>query len=930
MASSYLYRGSSKEHLAVSRRSKTQIFFVLIIEKQTCMNMRNLLFPHTIMVTFHLKELTINENSRKVSRYSWKICNFARKRENNINNTRKMKILKTWLPDVLAVLLFAILAFAYFFPADIEGRILYRHDASAGVGAGQEQTEYLNRTGERTRWTNSLFSGMPTYQIAPSYDSTAALSVAEKAYHLWLPENVWYLFAYLLGFYILLRAFDFRQHLAALGSVLWAFSTYFLIIIAAGHIWKVWALAYLPPMIAGIVLAYKGKYLWGMIITAIFAAFEVHANHVQMTYYYLFIILFMIIAYLADAIMKKQYLHFAKATGACFVGGLLGVLVNLSSLYHTWQYGQESMRGKSELVKENSQNQTSSGLDRDYITQWSYGIDETWTLLVPNAKGGASVPMSQNATAMKKARQEYVPLYQQIGQYWGEQPGTSGPVYVGAFVMFLFVLSLFIVKGPMKWALLAVTLLSIMLSWGKNFMGFTDFFLDNVPMYAKFRTVASILVIAEFTIPLLAMMALKQWLDPTATPQKSQQESRYALLAFGLTAGCCLLMALFPTLFFDGFISSTEVQALQGLPQEHVAPVMANLTEMREAMLKSDAWRSFAVILIGVLMMLLYKAHKLKALPLTGILIVLCLLDLWQVNKRYLNDAMFVPKHEREQKQPLTQTDQLILTDKTLDYRVLNLASNTFNENETSYYHKSIGGYHAAKLRRYQELIDAYISPEMQGVFQAVAEAAGDMTQVAGDSLYPVLNMLNTRYFIMPLQGGQTVPVQNPYTYGNAWLVDEVRYADNANEELDALGQLSLRHQAVADKKFESVLGQSVEQDTLSRVVIEQYEPNQITYKVQSNKGGVVVFSEIFYPGWTATVDGQPAELGRANYVLRALRVEPGEHQVVLSFFPKSVDNTETVAYAALVVLLLLVLMAIVIKLRSLTPGPSTKRKENV
>ena len=280
-----------------------------------------------------------------------------------------MNLVKKCLPDVLAVLFFAILAFAYFFPADFEGRILYRHDASAGVGAGQEHSEYYQRTGERTRWTNSLFSGMPTYQISPSYDSTQTLQTMEKAYHLWLPENVWYLFAYLLGFYILLRAFDFRWHLAALGSVLWAFSTYFLIIIAAGHIWKVWALAYLPPMIAGIVLAYRGKYLWGLVVTALFAAFEVHANHVQMTYYYLFIILFMILAYLADAISKKQYLHFLKATGACLVGGLLGVLINLSNLYHTWQYGQESMRGKSELVKENSQNQTSSGLERDYITQ---------------------------------------------------------------------------------------------------------------------------------------------------------------------------------------------------------------------------------------------------------------------------------------------------------------------------------------------------------------------------------------------------------------------------------------------------------------------------------------------------------------------------------------------------------------------------------
>jgi hypothetical protein len=835
-----------------------------------------------------------------------------------------MNLMKKCLPDALAILVFVIISFAYFFPADIEDRILYRHDASAGIGSGQEHLNFQKETGKVTRWTNSLFSGMPTYQISPSYESTSTLSTMEKIYHLGLPENVWYLFVYLLGFYILLRAFDFRQHLAALGSIIWAFSTYFLIIIAAGHIWKVWALAYLPPMIAGIVLAYRGKYLLGLIITGIFAAFEVHANHVQMTYYYLFIIAAMLVAYLVDAIRKKQLAHFAKATGACVAGGLLGVLVNVSNLYHTWQYSNETMRGKSELVKANSANQTSSGLDRDYITQWSYGIGETWTLLVPNTKGGASQPLSLNKTAMSKANPQYVSIYQQIGQYWGEQPGTSGPVYVGAFVMFLFVLSLMIVKGPMKWALLAVTVLSIMLSWGKNFMGLTDFFLDYFPMYAKFRTVASILVIAEFTIPLLAMMGLKEWMKSVPSQNEgssnttlaSKEYDRSFFIAFGLTAGICLLFALFPTLFFDSFISSSEMQALQGLPQEHIAPVMQNLTEMRQAMFTSDAWRSFAVILIGALMMLLYKAGKLKAVTMTVILLVLSLLDLWQVNKRYLNDGMFVPKQEREQKQPLTQTDQFILQDKTLDYRVLNMASNTFNENETSYYHKSIGGYHAAKLRRYQELIDAHISGEMRLLFSAVSQAGGDMTKVNGDSLFPVLNMLNMRYLILPLQSGQTVPVQNPYTYGNGWFVDEVKYVENANEELDALGKLPLRHVAVADKKYSEQLGESSRQDSISIVTIEKYEPNQLTYKVQSATGGVVVFSEIFYPGWTATIDGKEAELGRVNYVLRALHVEAGEHEVVLSFFPKSIDHTETIAYVSLLTLLALIIVVVFLEYR--------------
>ena len=815
-----------------------------------------------------------------------------------------MTLLKKCLPDVLAVLLFAVLAFAYFFPADIEGRILYRHDASAGRGAGQEGIEYLQKTGERSRWTNALFGGMPTYQMAPSYGSTDLLTKVVNAYHLWLPENVWYVFAYLLGFYILLRAFDFRQHLAVLGSIIWAFSTYFLIIIAAGHIWKVWALAYLPPMIAGVVLAYRGKYLWGLLLTAVFTAFEINANHVQMTYYYLFIILAMVIAWLVEAVREKQLARFFKATAVCLVGAAIGVCINLSNLYHTWQYSKESMRGKSELVKQNSSNQTSSGLERDYITQWSYGIGETWTLLIPNTKGGASMPLSQSETAMKHAENDFLPIYQQIGQYWGEQPGTSGPVYVGAFVMMLFILGLFIVKGPMKWALLAATILSILLSWGKNFMGFTDFFIDYVPMYAKFRTVASILVIAEFTIPLLAMLALKELLSG----EMKKEKLKVPLIAsFVLTGGIAMLFSLMPSMFFDSFISTSEMHAIQSLPAEYIQPLVANLTEMRQAVFTADSWRSFYIILAGTGVLLAFIYGKLKKEYAIGIIVALCLVDLWTVNKRYLNDEMFVPKSEREAPQQKTQTDELILRDQNLDYRVLNLASNTFNENETSYYHKSVGGYHAAKLRRYQEMIEAYINPEMQALFKGISEAGGDMTQLNGDSICPVLNMLNTRYFILPLQGGQTVPIQNPYAYGNAWFVDKLNYVNNANEEIAAVGKLDLRHQAVADVKFKEQLGEAAVQDTASVVTITSYEPNRLTYDVNSGKGGVLVFSEIYYPGWEAKVDGQPVELGRVDYILRALNVQPGKHQVELSFFPKSVNLTETIAYIAYVLLILLV-----------------------
>ena len=824
-----------------------------------------------------------------------------------------MRTYKKFLPDVVVVLVFAIISFAYFLVPVTQGKILFQHDASAGVGSAQELTEYQNRTGETTRWTNSIFGGMPTYQMSPSYQSTDGLSQVMNAYHLWLPDNVWFLFAYLLGFYILLRAFDFRQTLAALGSIMWAFSSYFLIIIAAGHLWKVMALAYLPPMIAGIVLAYRGRYLSGFIVTALFTAFEIKANHVQMTYYYLFIILFMVIAYLVKAVREKQLAGFMKSTGVVAAAAVIGIAINLSSLYHTWQYQKESMRGKSELVKKDAANQTSSGLDRDYITQWSYGIDETLTLLVPNAKGGATVPLSKNATAMAKADpqiQSMIPqLYDAIPQYFGTQPGTSGPVYVGAFVLFLFILGLFIVRGSMKWALLAATVLSVLLAWGHNFMGFTNFFLDYIPMYAKFRTVASILVIAEFTIPLLAALALKKIVDE---PEVLTKQMKFVYTSLALTAGVALLIALFPGMM-EPFVSDQERQmitSIQGMDGNTANTILANIAAMREAMVSADAWRSVIVILIGFALLFLYKMKKLRADYMVICMAVLCLVDMWQVDKRYLNDEMFVPKSERDMPHQATSTDLAIMKDKSLDYRVLNLASNTFNENETSFFHKSIGGYHPAKLRRYQEMIDAYIAPEMQAAMQAIAAKNGNMQEVDGAKVFPVLNMLNTKYFILPLQGGATMPLQNIYAQGNGWFVDKINYVADANAEYAGVGKIDIRHEAVADKKFESVLGKAQSNDSTAKVKLVKYEPNNLQYTIDSKKGGVVVFAEIYYPGWTATIDGQPAELGRVNYILRALNVKAGKHTVVLDFHPTSISTTETIAYIAIVILLLAIIGA--------------------
>ena len=817
-----------------------------------------------------------------------------------------MNLFKRILPDIVVIILFAVISFVYFFPAVTEGRILSQHDSVAGIGAGEE------RTGERTRWTNSIFGGMPTYQMAPSYDSTDTLKGVEKLYHLYLPNYVWYVFVMLLGFYILLRAFDFSVWLASLGAVLWAFSSYFFIIIAAGHIWKFVTLAYIPPTIAGMVLAYRGKYLSGGLLTAVFVALQIVSNHVQMSYYFLFVMLFMAVAFGVDAWQKKEMPQFLKATGVLLMAGILGVCINLSNLYHTYEYSKETMRGKSELVKPDSHNQTKSGLERDYITQWSYGIGETFSLLVPNVKGGASVPLAANEKAMEKANPMYNSIYSQIGQYWGEQPGTSGPVYVGAFVMFLFVLGLFIVKGPMKWALLSATVLSVLLSWGKNFMGFTDFFLDYIPMYDKFRAVSSILVIAEFTIPLLAVLALKEVM---ARPQLVKEQARSFYISLGLTGGIALLFALAPGFFFPSYVSSMEMQALQGIPADQLAPLLANLEEIRQSIFTSDAWRSFFVIMIGTAVLWLYGMGKLKAKVTILALAVLCLADMWSVNKRYLYDEQFVEKVQQDNSFKPTETDKAILADKTLDFRVLNLAGNTFNENTTSYWHKSIGGYHAAKLRRYQEMIEEHISTEMNGVFKAVSEAGGDMQKVA-PSGFPVLNMLNTRYFIFPLQDGKTVPIQNPYTLGNAWFVNEVQYVDNANEEIDALHRIDPAKTAVVDKKFSAEVKSAAETDTLGTIKLTAYEPNDLKYEVNSKTGGTVVFSEIYYPGWQAYIDGVEAPHGRADYILRAMNVPAGKHVVEFKFDPKSLHVTETVAFVALGVLTCVLVLFLFLQVR--------------
>lgn len=842
------------------------------------------------------------------------------------------------VPDVLCVVLFAVIAFMYFSPAVLEGRRLDGHDHSANDGISMEINQYRDtHDGETPRWVTSVFGGMPTYQIAPSYSSTKTLSIFESVYHLGFPDYIWYVFASMLGFYILLRAFDFKQWMAALGAIVWAFSSYFFIIIAAGHIWKVITLTYIPPTIAGLVLCYRSmdvedkkernlKLFGGFLLTAFFGALQILSNHVQMTYYFLFPIFFMVIAYLVMAIQKKQVKQWCIATCALAVAAVMAVSMNLSNLYNTYEYQKESMRGKSELVKHgNTEDQTDSGLERSYITAWSYGIDETFTFLIPNYRGGASVPLSMNGDAMELADEQFrsAGIYGAFTQYWGEQPGTSGPVYLGAIVCLLFVLSLIMIpnKNPMKWALLATTMLTLMLGWGKNFMPFTNFFIDYFPMYAKFRTVSSILVVVEFTVPLMAMWGLKLFVE------KPNMKALYT--AFGITVGITLIL-----MFMGGdCISSMDRRSIDQyvaagyFDQMMGQSILSSVSKMRASMLTSDGWRTIFFVTIGALLLFAYGRSAAKkegefswtkeTTGLCVLLLALCLIDMWQVNKRYLNDDMFQAPALAGESIKKGDCENYILAKSGAgrDYRVMNMAVSTFNDNTTSAFFSSIGGYHAAKLRRYQEVIEAHISPEMQKVIATLQKAPMDTVAMAAqqspypiynleaintDSIFPVINMLNTRWFIVGVGEGRKLPIENTTAMGNAWFVSNVEYVDNANQELEALGNVNLRNTAVVAKKDFGFLKAQGE----GTVELTAYGADEAKYTVESKQGGLVVFSETYYPGWTATIDGQETEVGRANYILRAINVPAGKHEVVFTFRPKTVKATEGIATAFIWILI--------------------------
>ncbi len=872
-------------------------------------------------------------------------------------------MIKKAAPDVVFIAVFLLLSTIYFLTPMSEGLVLGGHDSVAGVGLGHEQEQYrATHNGETTRWSNAIFSGMPTYQTAPSYGATDAVSNVETVYSLgtghWFPA-ISYLFLYMLGFYVLLRAFNFKPYLAALGSVIWAFSSYFLIIIAAGHIWKVMTLAFIPPTIGGLVLCYRRKYLWGGAVTALFTAFQIQSNHLQMTYYFLFVMFLLVVCYGVHAIISKQFGGWLKATGVLIVAGVLGVAANLPNIYHTYSYAKESMRGKAELSApkgDSNAAKATDGLDRDYITAWSYGIDESLTLLIPDYKGGGSTSILDREGVEELPG--YDEFYQHAGQtqqifqekqiqayppgiqlYWGDQPFTVGPVYVGALVCFLFILGLFYVKGPVKWALLLATVVSFVFAWGKNIPELTNFLIDHLPMYSKFRTVSSALVIAEFTMPLLAVLCLAEIMKKPELFSLTQWKGagvplrkRIGLpVSLVLTLGLCLALWLAPSLA-GNCISAADNETFRqmqsnGFPVDFVMAYQTALSSMHQAILSADALRSAGIIVVGVLLIWLMAAKKLPDWVVCVLLAIVCLVDLWQIDKRYLNDESFTDPTAQAESFAKTPADEAILRDTTY-YRVVNLGGGSpFNEtsNATSYYHHSIGGYHAAKLHRYQDLIDRQLNNEITQAAGAINMANGDMTQVPMDSLAPVMNMLNTKYFIFG--SGQTAtPILNPAANGNGWFVTDLKFVKDADGEMAALTGLDTKHKAVADARFKAQLDGTALDSGL--VQLTSYEPNLLKYTVDTKKGGVAVFSEIYYPGWTATIDGQPAELGRVNYVLRALKIPAGKHEVVMEFRPASVSTTNAIGYAALALVLILFVGALVVAVRK-GSKPAAEAEEN-
>lgn len=860
--------------------------------------------------------------------------------EPNVNNAltlsqRLLSIVKSsrFIGFIMSILIIAVISMMFFHPDAMEGRQLQQHDVKQGIALGQEAKAFYEETGERTWWTNSLFSGMPMFQIAPSYESNSLFSWINDLFGLGLPSPSNLIFMMMFGFLILMFVMKMKWYVALIGAIAYGFSSYFIIIIGAGHIWKFVTLAYIPPTIAGIILCYRGKYIAGGALAALFAMMQITSNHIQMTYYFAFVIFGFVVAYLIKAIKTKKVKQWVVSTGVLLFAGILAISANLPSLYNTYEYSKETIRGgHSELSQaKGNENGGNAGLDRDYITQYSYGGAETFSLLIPNIKGGASakpiggrmsalsltdLPEVEKLVKENKIRQHEQQVMHYLSQYFGEPEGTNGPVYVGAVICALFLLGCIIVKGPIKWMLIALTLLSIFLALGRNCMWLTDLFIDYMPMYSKFRAVESILVIAEFTMPLLAVMALQKLIVEKETWKKY---STAIYVSFGVTLLICALAILTPGIFGDVVtaqdyaISDQISQQLVQMGADKNAIFMMSLDnpqlygaveEIRYSMIKSDALRSFVLIAMALVVLVLVMRKKAPFWVMPVGIGVLVLFDMYSVNKRYVDHDSFSDKTLSSfirEPFPKTPADAIIEQDTALHFRVMDIPR--FWSADPSYRHKMLGGYHAAKLTRYQDLIDLHLSPLCKGV-----KSEANMN---------VINMLNARYIVD--HSGRVI--FNNESLGNAWFVENIAYVDTPDEEMSLLSIIEPDSIAVADIKFKDILGTESEISPTDTIYLTSYAPNKLTYNATSAKGGIAVFSEIYFPwGWNVAIDGQETELGRVNYVLRALKIPAGSHEIVMTFAPESVSKTVGIAKVSIILIYVMVIASVVLYLLKYRP----------
>ena len=838
-----------------------------------------------------------------------------------------MKLSFDWkklLPYAVAIAVFIGISMLYCAPA-LDGKVLVQGDVNSWKGAAQEALNYKAETGNYTSWTNSMFGGMPTYQITGSLPSSKFRAIISDTLHLGLQDSnpIGLVFAYFVGFFLMLLCFGVNPWLSIIGALTIGFSSYFFLIIPAGHVTKAIAISYLAPIIGGFYAIMRRKYWIGASLILLYGSLGI-VSHPQMTYYMFMLIGVMAFAELYIHITEKRWKNLGVSLGVLAISLLLVFSTKISWFEMNQSYLKETMRGgHSELTRTDDDKNKPAGLDIDYATAWSYGVGETMTLLIPNWEGGASGfnvgAESQLCETMKKngiPKRSAEQFCQQVPTYHGEKAFTSGPVYVGAIICFLFVLGLLIVSGPYKWALLVATLFSVTLAWGRNMMWFTELFFNYFPMYSKFRAVESILVVAEITIPLLAILALQQIIDKKIEWKSLQ---RKMFIAGGITAGLCLFFAL-----FGGIVDITSSYDSQWTSQVP-AWLKDAILEQRTAMIKADAWRSFVFIALGFALVYWYAWQSQKEektsqkYVLYGVLAVLILADMVPVNKRFFGDEHFVRAKEADTYFAIQPYEQEILKDTSLNYRVLNLATNTFNDARTSYRLKSIGGYSAAKLRRYQDLIDMHISQEMNPLMQTIMQTQGFMLPDAQEGKnFPVLNMLNMKYAVVSLQNNNQVPLQNPYAMGNCWFVDEVILVDTPDEECDMIDDIDLHTQAVADKKFADALDITKPEMTTmmafdeENIELTSYAPNCLEYIARNERNKVAVFSEIYYPhDWHLYIVDENGKnnveipLARVNYTLRAAVIPAGEHKLRMEFKPHALQ-TDKLSMAILILSIIL------------------------